>query len=89
VAADIAERSDELYGEHSPLKKQCQQCLLAAISSATKKIETLDKNRLGQLLEVIQRFEIIDTDTEDESDIARYLVLQRTQFLPFKDQDIH
>lgn len=57
VAANIAERSDELYRENSPLKHRSQQCLLAAVSSDMKKIEILDKSQLLDLLGVIKRIE--------------------------------
>ena len=75
VAANIAERCDELYHESSPLKQRCQQCLLAAVSSDMKSIETLDKSQLLGLLEVINRLEAIDPeDISDSTDIMRYLV---------------
>ena len=75
VAANMAERCDELYHEHSPLKNRCRQCLLAAVSSAVKKIETLDKSQLLELLEVINRFEATDHEnTPDATDVMRYLV---------------
>ncbi|RMX70301.1 hypothetical protein DD238_000019 [Peronospora effusa] len=75
VAADIAERSDEIYCEKSPLKQRCQQCLLAAVSSDMKKFETLDKSQLLDLLEVIDRLGSIDVaDTSIADDVMRYLV---------------
>lgn len=55
VAANIAERSDEIFGENSPLMHRSQQCLLAAVSSDMKKIETLDQSQLLGVLEVINR----------------------------------
>ncbi|CAI5729322.1 unnamed protein product [Peronospora destructor] len=74
VAANIAERSDELYCEKSPLKQRCQQCLLAAISSDVKKFETLDKSQLLELLEVIDRLGSMDVaDTSVADDVMRYL----------------
>ncbi|CAI5704950.1 unnamed protein product [Peronospora effusa] len=74
VAADIAERSDEIYCEKSPLKQRCQQCLLAAVSSDMKKFETLDKSQLLDLLEVIDRLGSIDVaDTSIADDVMRYL----------------
>ncbi|KAG7393701.1 hypothetical protein PHYPSEUDO_004464 [Phytophthora pseudosyringae] len=69
VAANIAERSNALYAKNSPLLERCQQCLVAAVSSDMKKIETLDKSQLHGLLEVINRigcFESGDTDVAAE-----------------------
>ncbi|CAH0477099.1 unnamed protein product [Peronospora belbahrii] len=74
IAANIAERSDELYCETSPLKHRCHQCLLAAVSSDIKKFETLDKSQLLELLEVIDRLRSIDVaDTSVAGDVMRYL----------------
>ncbi|POM71135.1 LOW QUALITY PROTEIN: Hypothetical protein PHPALM_12335 [Phytophthora palmivora] len=61
VAANIAERSDELYKDKSSLKQRCQQSLLAAVCSDMKKIETLDKGQLLKLEEVINRIGFIDS----------------------------
>ena len=75
VAANIAERSDELYCEQSPLKQRCQQCLLAAVSSDMKKFEILEKSQLLELLEVIDRLGSIDVaDTSVADDVMSYLV---------------
>ncbi|KAE9116431.1 hypothetical protein PF010_g8960 [Phytophthora fragariae] len=74
VAADIAERSDELYKDQSPLKHRCKQCLLAAVSSDMMKIDRLDKSQLMQLLHVIERYESIATeDTHAAGDVSLYL----------------
>ncbi|ETI43583.1 hypothetical protein, variant 1 [Phytophthora nicotianae P10297] len=71
VAANIAERSDELFELKSPLMQQSQQCLLAAVSSDMKKIDTLDKSRLLGLLEVINRIGCIQSG--DTSEVGCYL----------------
>ncbi|KAI9907520.1 hypothetical protein PsorP6_003877 [Peronosclerospora sorghi] len=74
VAADIAERSDELFGEVSPLTKRCQQCLLAAVTMEMRKIETLDRGQLSKLLTVIERIGGVDSEeTSDAADVMRYL----------------
>ncbi|OWZ23716.1 hypothetical protein PHMEG_0001352 [Phytophthora megakarya] len=46
MAANIAERSDELYGEESPLKQRCQQCLLQMLV----KEDTVDTDKLCYVL---------------------------------------
>ncbi|KAH7479482.1 uncharacterized protein KRP23_6272 [Phytophthora ramorum] len=74
VAANIAQRSDELYGEQSPLKQRCQLSLLATVSSDMKNIETLGKSQLLRLLEVIGRFESIACgDMYASADVKIYL----------------
>ncbi|KAL3666552.1 hypothetical protein V7S43_008181 [Phytophthora oleae] len=74
VAATIAEQSDVLYGEDSPLKQRCQQCLLAAVSSDMKKIDSLDKNQLLEVLEVINRVGYIESgDTSVAAEVMSYL----------------
>ncbi|KAF4135791.1 hypothetical protein GN958_ATG15015 [Phytophthora infestans] len=74
MAANIAERSDKLYGETSPLTQQSQRCLLAAVSSDMKKIETLDKSQLLVLIEVINRTGCVQSgDTSFDDEVMCYL----------------
>ncbi|KAL7693240.1 putative tetratricopeptide-like helical domain superfamily [Plasmopara halstedii] len=74
LAANIAERSDELYNEESPLRHRCQPCLLAAVSSDVKKIEILNKSQLSDLLGVINRIESIqDWDATVAAELKCYL----------------
>ncbi|GMF41931.1 unnamed protein product [Phytophthora fragariaefolia] len=62
AAADIAEMSDGLYMDQSPLKHQRKQCLVAALSSDMMKIDRLDKSQLLRLLEVIKRIKSIPNE---------------------------
>ncbi|KAG2766687.1 hypothetical protein PC129_g88 [Phytophthora cactorum] len=74
VAANIAERSDKLFGQKSPLLQRSQQCLLAAVSSDMKKIETLDESQLLELLEVINRIGCIQSeDASVAAEVMSYL----------------
>lgn len=79
LGAQIAEISGNVFGPDNPLQQRQSQCLLAAIACSMAKLESLDKDRLSDLLRLASQCEsCLEMDDQGVEDGSEYLVRELT-----------
>ncbi|TYZ65448.1 hypothetical protein PybrP1_011727, partial [[Pythium] brassicae (nom. inval.)] len=75
LGAQIAEMSGNVFGQDNALQERQSQCLLAAIASSMSKLESLDKDCLSNLLQLVNQCEgCLEKDDQGIEDALEYLV---------------